>query len=150
MAAAQYVRADNAVSIYYVGNPVHHEKINQPGVEHASVGLARFRLDGLAYLNARAGQVGEIWSKRFRLEGTELRLNFETQEQDVSERKGVSVTLLGQDGTPICISLPLRTGGISEIVAWVDRQDLRAFLGMDVKLQFSLHAASLFSFAFNP
>ena len=116
MAAAQFVTHRGEHSIYYVGNPVRHEHINKPGVPKGAVGVARFRLDGLAYLSSIDDLSGEVVTKAFRLEGSRLTVNYDLHHHTSSQAR-VRVSLLrAGSGEEIMRSQDMTTGNLAETV----------------------------------
>lgn len=118
MAAAQFVTHRGEHSIYYVGNPVPHEKINKPGIQKGAIGVARFRLDGLLYLSSMGETAGEVITKPFLLDGSRLAVNFELHHRSSRYRParlGVSLLKVGS-GEELMRSEEMGNGGLDETV----------------------------------
>jgi hypothetical protein len=132
--------------IYYGGC---NERHGTAGVclpkREPGIGLAWLRLDG--FISLRAGPApGNVVTRPFRLEGRELLLNVEARGGEVK------VGVLDAEGQPIAgYALDDAWGyrGSDELrlkPRWKDNPDLSALRGRDVRLEFRLQNANLFSF----
>jgi hypothetical protein len=132
--------------IYYGGC---NERHGTAGVclpkRNPGIGLAWLRLDGFIGLRAGA-EPGTVVTRPFRLEGRELLLNVESRAGEVK------VGVLDAEGRPIAgFSLEEAWGyrGSDELrlkPRWKDHPDLSALRGRDVRLEFRLQSANLYSF----
>ena len=111
----------------------------------ARLGLAKLRLDGFFYLQAKE-KPGTITTKPFKLEGDKLKVN-------VAAVAGyVKVELLDADGKPI----PGFSGDAARVyrgydnlrleLKWKGQADLSSLKGKVVRLRFHLRNAKLYSF----
>ena len=139
-----------------MGCPHTHETMNRPkGTQNSRVGLRRFRLDGLAYLQQRVMDApGVITTKAFRLVGTSLHLNIGRVSNEVGTDplripyNAVVAVIDGRGGT-IAESVPISEDGTRLQVAWARGQGALAdSVGAEgrVQLRITLHGMALYAF----
>jgi len=147
--ATEFLSYDGLHWLYYMGSPHSHETMNRPkGNRDSRIGLARFRLDGLAYLEHRdpAAGAGVITTKPFRLQGSRLHLNVGKSGGDHASW-GVGVALVGANGSLIAESrATVNTDGLQVEVSWLEPAAVAHAMGSTVRLRFTLNVAALYAF----
>ena len=151
--ASQAFRHGDEIRLYYGGgnythgNPVLYDEYQgqERGTKYtSSIGLATWGLD--RFVSADGGETaGSLTTVPVQASGRRLELNLE------ATRGEVTVELLDPAGRPLPRfgrSDPLRTDSFRATVTWHGRGDLAELSGRAIVLRFTLHRASLFSFAF--
>ena len=122
------------------------------GNRASRIGLARFRLDGLAYLVHRdpAQGPGVVTTKPFILGGARLVLNTGPGERNrdaATPAWRIQVALIDARGSVLAESVPLVNGdGLELEVRWRDPGAVASASGSQVRLRATLHRAALYSF----
>lgn len=144
--SSRIITLDDKHWIYYGGC---NERHGTPGVclpqRDPGIGLAWLRLDGFVALTA-SDTVGTVVTKPFRLEGNSVQVN-------VDARRGeAKIGVLSADGQPIpgfALDEACSYRGLDELrlePRWKNQRDLASLRGRDIRLQFQLQNASLYSF----
>lgn len=142
--ASQPVIAGDDILLYYGGFDRPHMALEN----HASIGLARLRLDG--FVAVEAGEKnGMLTTKPFRFKGHNLQVNVDAHEGEMM------VEILDEKGTPQkgfrqhdCDRI--NRDGLRKTVTWKGKSDVGSLLGKVVRLRFHLRHAKLYSFQFTP
>ena len=138
----------DAIYIFYDGHGHDHRHHLPAGITQLAggIGLARLRLDGFVSLDAGATE-GSITSRPFVFEGSRLMINADAHGGQAR------VAILDADGQPLagfdykdCDAL--QADEIHHTVTWDGKSDVEPLEGKEVKLQFYLRRAKLFSFGF--
>ena len=135
--------------VYYFGRPGRHDQYTLKGdTGNTAIGLARWRLDGFAYLTSDT-EPGVVTTKFFRVDESA-----DTLELNLELREGGSlvVEVLGRDGGVLSSYgrgdfEPVRgNGGVHEAVGWRGQDGVVSLRGIVVALRFHLERGSLFAF----
>jgi hypothetical protein len=105
------------------------------------------RTDGFASAHGGADP-GELLTKAFTFEGTELSLNFSTSaggsvKLEIQDAQGVPLP-----GYHLDEQQPMVGDAIDRVVAWKDNRDLAALTGKTIRLRFVLQEADVFALQF--
>jgi len=150
--ATEFLTRDGSHWLYYMGCPHNHETMNRPkGTQKSRIGLQRFRIAGLAYLEQRvASTPGIVTTKAFELPGTELYLNIGQVGNGKDSPGSVVVAVIDTgNGETLVESLPLSEDGIRLKVTWsAGLQALQSLVGSgrSIQLRFSIMGMGLYSF----
>ncbi len=135
--------------VFYGGGRERHD-IARARDDYA-IGLATFRLDGFAYLEAQ-NQAGAVLTKPFQLEGSKLEVNVDATDGEVA----VEVLDALQSGTAV----PGFSHNEAQVVKavdelrlqprWKGHADLAVLRGKVVRLKFHLRNAKLYAFHIRP
>lgn len=136
------------VRFYYFGvNYTHgcHEAINSPKLT-SGVGLATLGRD--RYVAWQAGdEPATLGTRPLKFAGRQLHLNLEAKGGEVR------VALLGADGRPLPgfaagVCEPVSSDSFDHVVKWRGSTDVSALAGREVRMQFSLRRAALYTWQF--
>ena len=143
MMANPPLRIGDTLSIYYAGSAAKHG-VKLRDVKTMGIGLATLRPDGFVSVDAGAGG-GSLVTRPLSFAGRDLHLNATVRaggDIRVSVRSGQSEPIDGYD------SIPVTGDGLALPVRWKSHTDLGdARAKGDVRLEFKLKDASLYSFS---
>ena len=143
MMANAPLRVGDKLFLYYDGSSMRHS-VKLRDAKKMGIGLATLRPDGFVSADAAAGG-GTIVTRPLTLSGADVTLN-------ASVRPGgeIRVAVLGLDYQPLpgYASAAIAGDGLSLPVRWSGHPDLKAARAAgDLRLQFQLRDASLYSFS---
>ena len=133
--------------LYYGGSNLGHGgHVEEPDVG-SGIGLATWRLDGFVSINANK-YPGKLTTKPLKFSGRRLVINYST-----TSAGSIRVEVLGQDGTAIAgYSIDdcrdICGDDIEHAVRWTSCDDVSGLAGREIRLQFTMTHAKLFSFRF--
>ena len=139
---------------YYGGNWRGTEALYAKGDKaQFAVGLATVREDGFVSVDAGKTHPGELVTRYFTFDGTELHLNMEASKYNHGAgRPEIKVEILGPDTDPVAgfrldESDSVRTTGWHRM-SWKGQTDVGSLAGTPVQLRILIRNAKLFSFQF--
>ena len=113
------------------------------------LGLATLRLDGFVAMVA-GSKAGQLLTKPFVLEGSELRINATCEENG-----SITVAVLDENGQPLpgfadeqCVAI--RGDGIKLPVTWRGKESLGRWQSQPIRLRFTMRDSKLYSFQLAP
>jgi len=141
--ATNPVAAGDELRIYYSGRTYRHSgyKGRDSGPHFGAIGLARWRLDGFASLDA-SFDGGLALTKPLVLPTSNLRLNIK------ADYGTAGVDVLGADGSLVAESLPISVDSVSAEVQWKNRPAEMALRDRPVRLRLRLRNARLYALWF--
>lgn len=137
--ASSFIELPDRILLFFgMSRDVH---VNNMKIE---TGMATLRLDGFAALAAGAS-VGRVLTKPFMLEGSRIFINADC---DTGKDGSIVVSVVDAHGRPQpgLTAVPIVSNGIHIPLDWADSNKFARLQGQDIRLQFSVRNAKLYSF----
>lgn len=137
--ASSFIELPDRILLFFgMSRDVH---VNNMKIE---TGMATLRLDGFAALAAGAS-VGRVLTKPFMLEGSRIFINADC---DTGKDGSIVVSVVDAHGRPQpgLTAVPIVSNGIRIPLDWADSNKFARLQGQDIRLQFSVRNAKLYSF----